>query len=507
MSLRGSAVILLASAVYAIVLPEATPTSTYKSKFRRDSPAPIPTFTFGPLSDNLPRQVKEAEPTGTTLQVYPTGIYDEIPAEGITLIMGPDLRKSLRETMETHCKHTKRVLAMFGIALGTLLFANVSAEVLRLSAEAKHIYDIPKAIKLGHGDLIQFHSLGPASTIAFEVNPTMAPVTATYSYSCWLRDIVYHVPEPAAIRLHDYLAQMGAQKVFQDFLSGKKRADTSCLEPATLQFARLVPDGPEGLIQLANIPEPPPPGVGQALGFPLPAYPVNGHYIVRQITPLEDFRRAIIASLLTVIILAVLKDFGLIQTEIWIPQDQFVWDIKVEDIICPRELACIAEECGARKPGHDLINYDAVCKQGKHIMCRCERIHYPHALNLPVGYMDKQYDYLNEILKLSQDGAMRIECWMGVQSITDASKLFTGVIDNACRAHDLEGVWDYQENLGGFTFERLFQHEGDAKCPFSCKDLFMHFVNSELCVTDAGLQKSGGIWVDCGMASYATFDR
>lgn len=182
-------------------------------------------------------------------------------------------------------------------------------------------------------------------------------------------------------RITDFLSMMGIQKFVDECKSElHARADRNrpCLADRTRRTGQLfVNDGPEGLMQLAQPnPAPPPPGPGQALGVPVQNIPLQGGVVVgvylfryRREGPNVDGhpapidmaqirRTAAIAS----IIYWVLQNFGKPLTEVWVPQGDLLKDEKEEDFFCPKDIICLAKDCGAQKPGISITDYDAVCK-------------------------------------------------------------------------------------------------------------------------------------------------
>ena len=138
------------------------------------------------------------------MQVYPTGIYDEFPKEGIIMAFGPDLRKQIKDTMVQSCKdkpreecrnalnpllqktdittHTKRFIAISAILLGELLIA-IAAETLIIFGEGIYLHntaEVPKEIKFDRGNLAQIQSIAGAHTFAAVTGATGAPSTITY---------------------------------------------------------------------------------------------------------------------------------------------------------------------------------------------------------------------------------------------------------------------------------------------------------------------------------------
>ncbi|KAK4496247.1 hypothetical protein PRZ48_012227 [Zasmidium cellare] len=65
--------------------------------------AAAPTITLGPLSNyQLPPAIT-ASPSGRDLVITPDGIGDEVPPAGIDVFFGPDLQRSLEETIKGIC--------------------------------------------------------------------------------------------------------------------------------------------------------------------------------------------------------------------------------------------------------------------------------------------------------------------------------------------------------------------------------------------------------------------
>jgi hypothetical protein len=135
-------------------------------------------------------QAKNAEPSGTTLQIYPTGVYDTFPSDGLTIAFGPELREKIEITREQHCNnkpekecrnalssvlqttdvsmHVKRFIPVAAWLLG-IFIAVVAAEVI-----AFYNLDIGKEMELSREDLDQLHMMATAGVQTFAVATSSA---------------------------------------------------------------------------------------------------------------------------------------------------------------------------------------------------------------------------------------------------------------------------------------------------------------------------------------------
>lgn len=59
--------------------------------------------------------------------------------------------------------------------------------------------------------------------------------------------------------------------------------------------------------------------------------------------------------------------------------------------------------------------------QAKNYGCKCDVVNYPHVLELPRDYMDKQYEWLEELIKRSELPSFDAECSDGEQKLADAA--------------------------------------------------------------------------------------
>jgi hypothetical protein len=145
-------------------------------------------------------QVSNPDPSGTTLQVYPTGIYEEFPEDGITIALGADLRKQITDTMAKTCNsggytqecqdalmpilhksdlatHAKRFVIVGSIGIISLAVVAVAAIVYQMGRFTNYAKDAPVNIKLNHEDLMQIKSISGASTFAAVAAEATALVT------------------------------------------------------------------------------------------------------------------------------------------------------------------------------------------------------------------------------------------------------------------------------------------------------------------------------------------
>jgi hypothetical protein len=136
------------------------------------------------------------------LLIYPTGVYDNLPQDGLTIAFGPELREQIKSIRSQHCDdkpeeecrnalssalqatdvstHVKRFIPIMAWALG-LLIAAVVSEVIVF-----YTHDIGKEMRLSHEDLDQLHIMASSGVqtfaVASEVDAFMTSVVATISY-------------------------------------------------------------------------------------------------------------------------------------------------------------------------------------------------------------------------------------------------------------------------------------------------------------------------------------
>lgn len=130
--------------------------------------------------------------------MYPTGVHDTIPPDGITIAFGPGMRQQVEDVRTQSCNdgqsegcrkalsdilqktevstHVKRFIPLaawaFGVALAVII------------TEAVYIYnhELGKEMKFRPEDLRQIHSMAGAQEIAIVTasDATAVPTTLTY---------------------------------------------------------------------------------------------------------------------------------------------------------------------------------------------------------------------------------------------------------------------------------------------------------------------------------------
>jgi hypothetical protein len=146
--------------------------------------------------------VSNPEPAGTSLQILPTGTYDDFPEDGITVDLGPELRKRIHDVAAEKCKaqtftqecqnaltevlhttdvaaHTKRFVVAVGLLVGAGVVALVGV-ILQMARIQSGTKDLPVNSKLNHGDIAQVKTMVGASTFAaVTAGPSPTPQTMT----------------------------------------------------------------------------------------------------------------------------------------------------------------------------------------------------------------------------------------------------------------------------------------------------------------------------------------
>tara|TARA_R110002003_G_scaffold534_19_gene20332 strand:- start:6569 stop:6769 length:201 start_codon:yes stop_codon:yes gene_type:complete len=56
--------------------------------------------------------------------------------------------------------------------------------------------------------------------------------------------------------------------------------------------------------------------------------------------------------------------------------------------------------------------------------CSCRPVSYPHSVKIEADYMDKQYEWLEELIKKSEMPPLEPKCENGEKQLADASKKF-----------------------------------------------------------------------------------
>lgn len=188
--------------------------------------------------------------------MYPRGIYDDFPKEGVTMAFGPDLKKRIIDAMGNDCaanreacrdrlmpiihstdiqKHSKRfVLVLSAFLVATIV--QITVEVLIAAAAAGIAYEVAHSVKYEHSDLHQMEAMGQSDTYAIQPGssakpttitpPKMAPLpqptgqgditfeALTADIGDWKAgDVVYHIPVDNARIIQDYMKVIGLQQV------------------------------------------------------------------------------------------------------------------------------------------------------------------------------------------------------------------------------------------------------------------------------------------------------
>jgi hypothetical protein len=66
--------------------------------------------------------------------------------------------------------------------------------------------------------------------------------------------------------------------------------------------------------------------------------------------------------------------------------------------------------------------HDTDMKQAENFGCRCQRVHYPHYTYVEEGYMEEQYEYMQELVRLYEGSALDAECDGDTQSLRSAAE-------------------------------------------------------------------------------------
>ncbi|KAH7123541.1 hypothetical protein B0J11DRAFT_435299 [Dendryphion nanum] len=435
----------------AYVVPSPTPSIT--TIVHREEATAIPTFTFGPNSRYFP-----PEPSGDSLQIYPTGLHEDLPHNGIDIILGPDLRKRIKETMQRDCKdkpqeqcrdslipifhntdvskHTKRFLLVGGAIIAGLV-ALVVAQAFILLGESGYLAtdSPPKRVNLNYADLHQIQSIGSVSKLAYVtgsvvlpttitmVQPTATPTHRTFASVETLisdrdghkaGDIVFHIPESVAARMYDYLAMIGSSSARDDCAKAKgKRRDISACYPIVQQYAQALNAELKNIVEISKEFIPGVPAPGQPIKFPVPNLKIADIPMAISIARKDVLKGANVpemgkefdiafiaaASLAITVVLHVVMGAGTRTLDFYTPKDMVLTDLKEEDIECPEEIMCIDNTCGAQIEFTQMPERRAICPKGKYEGCRCNRVLYPYHANIPAKQMDQQYDWLQQLIK------------------------------------------------------------------------------------------------------------
>ncbi|KAH7071451.1 hypothetical protein BKA63DRAFT_568584 [Paraphoma chrysanthemicola] len=525
------------------------PGSVLPSLMRR---AAVPTITFGAHEQYFPTQVSDPEPDGSKLQIFPSGIYDEFPKDGIVVSVGKDLRKQIQDTMSQSCRdqgfsqechnalvplldktdlaaHTKRFVVIGGLAIISLIIAVVALvyEMARIGTT-----EVPSNIKLNYKDLAQIQTMSGASTIAavapdasnkpytITLQPPTTPTAAKDGHKAG--DIVYRIPQDTADRIHDFLAMTGgheAQKICQG--QNLRRADTAeaCIQSIERLAMNLADGGPSDLLQVAQQNVPVRPAAGQPIaigvanlaaeGVPLiiPVYRAVYEHAPRRPNFDMPWNPYVLATGGAALSIAISWALYVPQslTEIWIDGEKVLTDLKEDKLVCPRNIVCVADDCQGQKEFSKTVS-GLYCKTLNNYGCSCRPVTYPTTLTLEADYMNKQYEWLEELVRKSELPPLIPNCINGEEALSDASGKFKTWAENFCKGHEsLESSFTVaSEDIQlspGWKSEVDFRKKGTDKCPFDCEEMFSAF-DTPSCITSTGIQKYGTVETDCGKASY-----
>jgi hypothetical protein len=190
---------------------------------------------------------------------------------------------------------------------------------------------------------------------------------------------VYYIPEDADARILDLWGMTGlseTQRVCQG--QSLKRANTveDCIQHIVRQGIDLADMGLENLLQLAQVNMPAQPGPGQAIGFPVQALAAaNGIPQFAQayrvlfraqqppnvdpaFDPIILFKTALSISIAAQMVFAV----GQTVYEVWVSKEDLLTNIKEEDLLCPKDIVCIAGLYQGQTKGKDVSSMTPICK-------------------------------------------------------------------------------------------------------------------------------------------------
>jgi hypothetical protein len=274
--------------------------------------------------------------------MYPQGIYDDFPKDGVTVVFGPDLKQRIKDAIGDDCQnnpgscrdrlmpvlqntdvhtHAKRFILISAFLItdvvAALSYLLVAGSAAAAGAGAAWLASDVPAVKLDYSDLAQIHDLGKVDKIVVEQGENATPTTIavpavtetpTPTGSAFITmetltadsekakkgDIIFHIPVDTAHRIQDFLAMLGVQSLVEtckgfDLFNPQnsrvrrdKRADSieTCLRAVANFAPEWIEGAPEDVLQLApqNIPNLP--GTGQGVAFPVQNVMVDGGRVV-----------------------------------------------------------------------------------------------------------------------------------------------------------------------------------------------------------------------------------
>ncbi|KAF1954802.1 hypothetical protein CC80DRAFT_475507 [Byssothecium circinans] len=568
---------------------------------KRQDP-PIPTVTFRPLDKYLVERVRQHK-----LQMYPRGIYDDFPKDGVTLVFGPDLKKRIIDTMGSDCQanqeacrnrlipildntdihtHAKRVILISAFLAFELIWATAYIITAAAAVGAAWLASESPAVKYEYSDLDQLHQLGgtdkvgvvmendpdaPPATIVIPGTPVKPPTSTGPNFITLetlkadtgnhkAGDIVYHIPVDSARKIQDLLGMLGIDRLVEsckgyDLLSPqrnqKKRANTleQCWKDLSDMTSNFLETAPEGALQLAPQNFPAQPAPGGAIGYPVqnvvieqvhliivPYHILRAHMRARgapaappPTVPLPQFHvPTLVRSALGMTILSHAAMFaGQVALDIFVSKDAVSTELKEDEFTCPNEILCIDGDCGAQQQDETFVaDRNAFCKKTKNKGCRCTPIYFPDHTEVESAYMDEQYKWLEELIKLADSPEQKFEpkCEGELQESKELSGKWKDKIKEMCGKHkDLRAGTNIRGPNGDMYWHDGYNGDEDpvtwsfhfktnpadkrTTCSFSCEDIFNTFADSKDCNKGNGLLKTGEIETDCGSALYAAYKR
>lgn len=118
-------------------------------------------------------------PSGTSVMIYPSGVVEEIPGNGIDIAFGPDAQKKMADIIQNQCTQKQadqcrnalaQLLQQSDVSVHAKRFSSLSlARIPEIIAEFFYLANRPppKIIHFNADDLEQINSISTASVIAF----------------------------------------------------------------------------------------------------------------------------------------------------------------------------------------------------------------------------------------------------------------------------------------------------------------------------------------------------
>ncbi|OWY46231.1 hypothetical protein AALT_g2214 [Alternaria alternata] len=332
-----------------------------------------------------------------------------------------------------------------------------------------------------------------------------------------------------AERIQDFLGMTGLQET-QQICQGQnlKRADPTeeCVRNILRHAMDLADTGPENLMALAQANNPVEPVAGQFIGFPIPSISIGESVafvqLYRQVSSAtapvpqadQNWNPSVLTKSALGLTIAVHASMFAGQTlaELIVSKNDIINDLKEEDLACAKDLICTLNNCqGQKELIHPItgvvsakLPLTPTCLTPKNLGCRCGIVNYPYVYDVPQGYMDAQYEWLEELIKLADTPIPEPDCKDNVERFDNPRATLKGWIEKACAEHSNqlseEWVYNYYDTPGFVGAIRWGRWPGGLPdCSFDCKTVFTTFLDSE-CVKDEGFSSTGEIKIECGTA-------